>query len=73
MHPVLISIGPQKVDTEVINKAVKIKEKELGRPLTSTEILEVVGACHEPDESKRIFLSARPPRTMPKLHLPEGL
>lgn len=73
MHPVLISIGPQKVDTEIINKAIRIREQELGRPLTSTEVLHVVGECHEPDESKRIFLSSRPPRTMPKLHLPPGL
>jgi hypothetical protein len=69
-HPVLISIGPKHVDPDVIQAAITMRERQLGRPLTSTEVLEVVGACHEPDESKRIFLSAHPPKTMPKLHLP---
>lgn len=70
MHPVLVSIGPKQIDEAVINEAIKIQEKAKGRPLTSTEILHVVGECYEPEESKRLFLGARPPMTVPKLHLP---
>lgn len=70
MHPVLVSIGPRQIEDGVINKAIQIKERQLGRPLNSTEILHVVGECYEPDESKRLFLGSRPPTTMPKLHLP---
>jgi hypothetical protein len=70
MHPVLVSIGPRQVGDGVINNAIQMKEAELGRPLTSTEILHVVGECYEPEESKRLFLGSRPPTTMPKLWLP---
>lgn len=70
MHPVLISIGPRKLDDGVIQTAISLKERHLGRPLNSTEILQTVGECYEPDESKRLFLSARPPHKVPPLHLP---
>lgn len=73
MHPVLISIGPKKLESDVIQKAITLKEKSLGRPLNSTEILQTVGECYEPEESKRLFLSARPPNKMPRLHLPDDL
>jgi hypothetical protein len=71
-HPVFISIGPKKVDTEIIKKAISLKEKDLGRPLTSTEILQTMGEVYEPDASKRTFISSRPPSKMPKLHLPRS-
>lgn len=70
-HPVFISIGPKTVDDGVIQEAVTLKEKHLGRPLTSTEILETLGELYEPDASKRTFISARPPKQMPKLWMPE--
>lgn len=70
-HPVFISIGPKKVDDQALQAAITAKEQKLGRPLTSTEILHTFGEIMEPDESKRTFLSARPPKEMPKLWLPE--
>lgn len=70
-HPVFISIGPQEAVTDEVQAAVSAKEKELGRPLTSQEILHIMGEVHEPDPQKRIVLSARPPTKMPKLWLPE--
>jgi hypothetical protein len=70
-HPVFISIGPKKIEDQDIQAAVTKKEQELGRPLTSSEILQTMGEAMEPDPSKRIYLSARPAKGMPPLHLPE--
>lgn len=65
-HPVFIRIGgdPAKRDEEtaLVQQAISLKEKQLGRPLTSTEILQTFGEVIEPDESKRLFLSSRGPR-----------
>lgn len=70
-HPVFISIGPKKVEDHDIQAAITAREQELDRPLTSKEILQIMGEVMEPEPTKRIFLSARPPTEMPPLRLPE--
>lgn len=47
-HPVFIP--------KLVNEAIRLKEKNLGRPLTSTEILQTFGEVIEPDASKRLHL-----------------
>lgn len=70
-HPVFIHFGPDALPDKEIQESVTTKEKEIGRPLKSSEILETMGEAVEPDAAKRIFLSARPPSKMPKLWFPE--
>lgn len=62
MHPAFVHLGGPKPDAKVVNEAIKIKEKQLGRPLTSQEILKTLGEVIEPDASKRLFISSSAPK-----------
>lgn len=70
-HPVFIHLGESTVSDEDVQKFVTEKEKELGRPMNSQELLIAMGEAHEPEPKHRIHLSARPATVMPKLWVPE--
>lgn len=69
--PVFIWLGASEEEKAekmpLVQKAITDREKELGRPLNSTEILQTWGQVIEPDPTKVTHIGARPPRGFPPL------
>lgn len=51
----------------LVQQAINDREKELGRPMNSQEILKTWGEVIEPDASKVTHIHAGPPKGMPPL------